>query len=231
MFRQVRSLIDEWFSPLTQACVTVDRQGILDRLSEGKPIDFYKPEGVWLEEASFNTALQQLQLVCRIPEPHYLKGDDAMDHVSAEQLIRCYAQACYLLGILLRESNSSFFPPNQSVRSRAFFYAGTEVRYRRPEPTGKPISFTLALDKAVRVGENTAYYFRIVGGSMTGRVMCFYTPSGSAQELPATLYDQLYFLWKSAWAELPKFQLNAMRLISRLYGRHQLQPLTVPITA
>ena len=229
MSRKVRSLIKEWLSPLTEGCMTVGREGILDRLSRGNPIDSYRPDGVWLEEVSLNAELQQLQVVCLVPEPHYLQGD-AMEYVSAEQLIRCYAQACGMLGVLLRESGNIHFQPDQSISSRSFFFADTNVRYRRPEPTGHPISFTLSLNKVIHRGGNIIYYFGIVSGSMTGRVTCFYSPDGSSQALPTELYDKLYFVWKSLWAELPKFRLNFLRLLARLIRQGQSQ-LPAPTTA
>ncbi len=226
MFRQIRTLISEWLDSLTKDCLTLDRDQILARLSDGQPLDLYKPNEVWMNEAAFNPLLQQVQVVCRIAEPHYTTR--GIGHVAAEQLIRCYSQSCFLLGILLMENGET--APGDQTKSESFFYAGTEVRYRRPEPTGHPISFTLALDKIVRLGEKSAYYFRIVSGSMTGKVMCFYAPGGSTQELPSSLYDQIYFVWKSAWAELPKFQLNFLRLIARLI-KPKAHPLPTPTTA
>jgi hypothetical protein len=226
VFRQIRTLISEWLDGLTNDCQALDRDQILARLSAGEPLDLYKPDEIWLNEAAFNPSLLQLQVVCRIAEPHYTTR--SIGHVAAEQLIRCYSQTCFLLGILLTEAGSESF--GATTKSENFFYAGTEARYRRPEPTGHPITFTLALDKVVKLGDSAAFYFKIVSGSMTGKVMCFYAPGGSSQELPATLYDQLYFVWKSAWAELPKFKLNCLRLVARLL-KPRTRPLPTPTTA
>lgn len=244
MFRQVRTLIDEWLDGLNKDGQTLDHIDIQARLSGGEPLDTYKLSAVCVIQAIFNPTLRRIQVVC-LPESSGSYLTRPASHITAEQITRCLSETCYLLGIVLNQSGELLFEGN--IEEDNFFYAGDEGRFRRPEPANRPLTFTLTLDKTARLGQSVAYYFGITKGSKRGTALCFYAPDGSQQVLNPNLYSWLYEVWQSAWAELPKFKLNAMRLIARLLHREwtpgqylvhdrilkldqpQLQP--VPITA
>ena len=245
MFRQVRTLIEEWLDGLSKDGQTLDHNDIQVRLSGGSPLDTYKLSAVCVVKAIFNPKLRQIQVVCQPQSSDYYLTRPSK-HVTAEQITRCISETCYLLGIVLNQSGELLFEGD--LNEDNFFYAGDEGRFRRPEPASpRPLTFTLTLDKTTQLGQSVAYYFGITKGSKRGTALCFYAPEGRKQVLDPSLYDSLYEVWQAAWAELPKFRLNVMRLVARLLHREwtpeqyvvlgsmpgldQPQPLTVPTSA
>lgn len=215
MLKRILKLIEEWLGSLSDEGLAISREEILS----APALNLYPPSEVWLVEAIVYPALRSLQVTCRISAPHYLTDPAGMEHVSAEQLVRCYSQACFLLGFaLLKEGNLGVVLPQEAMEDipPSFLYAGMDVRYKRPEPTGHPISFTLTLDKTYQVGQNTVFYFTVASGSLKGKITCFASPKGSQQALDPNLYDWLYGIWKACWAELPAYKLTLFRFLSKI---------------
>ncbi len=229
MSRLVRSLIDEWLSPLTDKCLKLTREEIERRLC-ADPTPFYVPEAVWIKEGTINPTLKQIQLVCVVPEPHYTNPNAPIGHVAEEQQVRCYNQAAYLLGGLLKElGDASFDLP--TVDSHCFLLVEKNWRHRRAEPTGHPWNFTLQVTKAYKRAGVAYYQFRIVKGSIEGTIGAFYNPEGSQQTADKKLYNQLYHRWQRVWETLPALKLDMVRLVARLRTRFRPEALPVPSAA
>lgn len=226
-------LTEEWLFPLTSDCLALTPAEIKRRLCVS-PIGFYEEDAVWLEEGTINPVLKQIQVAYIVPEPHYL--NETMEHMAEEQQVRCYNHAAFLLGGLLRDLGDADFNLPK-IDSSCFLLVEKNWRHRRVEPTDNPCSFTLRVEKAYKKMGVAYYQFYIVWGSIEGTIGVFYNPEGSRQTVDKELYRSLYHRWSRAWAELPKFKLNTMRLIARLRRRRELlrarvqsQPVPVPIT-
>ena len=221
--QNILKLIKEWLNSISGEGLAISREEILRICCE------YQPEEVWLEKAIFFPNLRMGQVVCRVTAPHYTTVP--MEHVSAEQFVRCYSEACFLLcKLLFKEEKLGVVLPQEAFEKAVhnFFYGGMEVRYKRPEFTGHPFSFGLMLDKSYQLGQKTAFYFTVVGGSLRGKIICFYAPRGSEQALRPELYDLLYGVWNTCWAELPRYKYVALRILVKAIRKFRGNALQAP---